>query len=149
MNIFRKKIIQDSEVLSQNLAAVEQELETLNKQFLEVQEQLKQQIELNATLTSELQRINEENVELKEDIVETTDEVIDKVIETEQLNEVASIKAVEILAEVGQPPVEIVEEEVLSPTKSLIEQLNTLKGKERQEFYNKNKQAIFKLLRQR
>ena len=84
-------------------------------------------------------------IEQAENLVEELKQEVEKA--KEEANADASAKAVSMLAAVGHDPVEETGTQSAVASNPIVEKLNSLKGKERQEFYHKNKAQIFNALR--
>lgn len=148
MNIFRNKIQAE---LTSKIEELENTISTLDSENEKLNEE-------NKTLTQEILELKNQ-LETKAVVVEETETQLSEVVEEvkelveqrESVEEIATTKAIEILASVGQPPVDIEEDEVAekieSGAVSVAEQLKSLNGKELHEFFLANKNEIFKLVR--
>lgn len=141
MNIFKSKISESE----QSLVTLQASFDDLNEQFATLQESLKEASEQASTFKSEFERVDAENKELKLQLEDTKKEVVEVVTQTVEVDELAALKAIDIIASAGHEQVEVLEDETLEDTfdtKSVIEQFKSLKGKELQEFYNTHKKEI-------
>ena len=145
MNIFKSKVDETAIALSN----LQEQFETLNTQYADLQEQLKNVSEMSVTYKEEFERVNLENKDLKEKLEGLNQEVAEVVQEAVAVEELASLKAVEIIAEAGHSQVEVLEDEETDAidTKQIMKTLKDLKGKELAKFYNDNKKAIFGALK--
>ncbi len=150
MNLFRKHF---SEVQS-----LQDQLTELESNFESLRLEKEKLIEDNKNLTEELNELKsakvtlEEKVEeVEEALEETIEEVKEIVEEKETIEQVASSKAIEILSSISQPTVDIVEDPAMENLEQdntpLLDKLKTLSGKELNEFFTANKNAIFKALK--
>ena len=97
--------------------------------------------EVNAKLQSDLNDLTAKLAEADKLANEHAETIVALKAEVEAVDEKASIKAAELLAQQGHPaPVKLVEEG--SESKSILEQFEALKGGEATEFYRKHRKAI-------
>jgi len=146
MNLFKTKI---SETES-SLLKLQEEFNALNETFATTQNELIKASELANTFKEEFERVNTENEQLKLELSKLNLEVAEVTQEVLAVDELASLKAVELLAETGHPQVEVLEDEVTEEINfDAVSKFKTLKGSELQTFYNENKQAILAALKSR
>jgi len=129
INPFKTKI-NESEA---SLITLQESFDELNETYSKLQESFKELSELSNTHKEEFERVDLENKELKEKIQTLETEVVEVTKESLDLDELASNKAVEILAQVGHPQIEVIEEEL--PEMDIVETFKSLKGKAAQAFY--------------
>lgn len=134
MNLFRKN--NELESLKQSFESVSNELQELEVKFQALQQEAQNYKEANYILQEEVNALKTEVVEVETEIAETVQDIV-------KVDELASHKALEILASVGTEPVEIIEEEETN----YVSEFKKLKGKDLQEFYNKHKAEIKKALK--
>jgi uncharacterized phage infection (PIP) family protein YhgE len=147
MNIFKSKISESQKALEKlqvefNLA--NEAFETLQKEYNTLKEE-------SANLKEELTQLKVENVELETEVEtksEEIEQVTQEIAETSkgilEVEAVASIKAMEILASTGSEPLEILEQE---EEFDVVSEFKKLKGKDLQEFYKKHSTEIKKALK--
>lgn len=155
MNIFRKNNDQDLldkiagyeshiQSLESDITNQNQKIDELATQVQILVEALKEKEEVAEVAETILVETEKQLEEVKQEL-EEKQEIIEEVIEnTVSVSKQAAIQAAIILGEMGAPVVETVDapEEV-----DILSQMNKLKGKELQEFYNSNKAKIFKQLK--
>ena len=107
MNIFKKNI-KDSE---QALVQLQEEFDALNEQFDTASKEVISLTEQVATLQSEFNRVSEENETLKLEVEKLNTEVAEVAKESAEIDEIATEKAIDIVASIGVPAVEITEEQ--------------------------------------
>lgn len=151
MNIFKSKINANDEALK-NLQAEFEGLtlnfETLNGEYADLQEQFKTVSEQSNTYKEEFERVSQENEDLKLKVDEVSEEVVEVTQEAIANDDLASMKAVEILATVGHPQIEVLELEEDEEDLDLATKFKAMKGKEAIEFYNTHKKEIRAILKQ-
>ncbi len=143
MNLFKSKINESAE----SLIKLQEEFDALNTQFSEASESLISITELSNTYKNEFERVDAENKELKEQLAGLTQEIAEVSKDAVLTDELVSMKAVELIADVGHKQVEILEDDESEQLISNVDKFKTLKGKELQEFFNANKAEIFKSLK--
>ena len=156
MNIFRKKI--EDKSISEQLEVVISELGQMTEDYAELETKFNTSVEENKNLVEELTVLKAKTIGVEEQLEEVEEEK--EVLEQEQaelvkekveLDELASTKAIDILSEVGQYPIELIEdpaEEEMETKRPLLESLKELKGSELTQFFKDNKAEIFKLIKQ-
>ena len=142
MNIFKSKI-NESQVSLEKMTI---DFDNLNLEYATTKEQLVSMSEQLATFKSEFERVNTENQTLKSQVETVESESAELVQDIVAVDELASIKASEILAQVGATPIEIMTEDEMPKEESILDKIQSLTGQELNEFYKENKQEIFKLL---
>ncbi len=147
MNLFKKLHTEDVSLKIESLESLINDLQASHDTIVESNKVLTEQVaELveQLKIKEEVIDTTEKKVEELEEVIEQKEEEIAEVLEVVvSVEEKASVKAMEILASSGVPVMETAEGEVLN----IMDQMNTLKGKELVEFYNKNKQEVFKELK--
>jgi uncharacterized coiled-coil DUF342 family protein len=150
MNLFKSKINGSEEALKalqSDFEALNQTFENLNTEYATLQEQFKTLSEQATTYKEEFERVSKENEELKLEVVEATEEVVEVTQEAIANDDLASMKAVEILAGVGHPQIEILETEDQEEEQDLVTRFKALKGKEALDFYEAHKKDIKAILK--
>jgi len=137
MNIFKSKISQAEE----SLINLQETYDILNNQFATLQENLKDAEQLASTYKGEFERVDAENKELKEQLVKKDEEVVEIVSESIEVDELASTKAIEIIAQAGHEQVEVLEDDTIEAV-DIASQMKKLKGQELVEFYKNNREQI-------
>lgn len=140
MNIFKSKISETE----QSLVQLQAEFDSLNEQFDLSSKEVISLTESLATLQSEFARVSEENKELKEQLETVNTEIIEVAKDAADIDEIATNKAIDIVASIGVTPVEIAEEQEET---DILSEFKSLKGKELQSFYNNHKKEIHSLLK--
>lgn len=151
MNIFKSKITATDEALKAlqaNFDAVSLNFENINTEYADLQEQFKTVSEQSNTYKEEFARVSQENEDLKLQVTEVSEEVVEVVQEAIANDDLASMKAVEILASVGHPQIEVLKLEEDEEDQDLATKFKAMKGKEAQEFYNTHKKKIKAILKQ-
>ena len=144
MNIFKSKISETET----SLIKLQESFDILNTQYADITEQLKLANEMSNTFKEEFERVTLENTELVEKLEGLNQENAEIVKEVVEVEELASLKAVEVLANCSHPQVDVIDEnQRISDTKFDIGQFKKLTGKELQEFYNTHKKEIFAALK--
>lgn len=141
MNLFKSKISE----AETSLVKLQGEFDALNESFEATRNEALSLTEKLATMTSEFARVNEENIALKEQLETAKVEIVEVAQDAAEVDAIAANKAIDILASVGTAPVTDTEE--VEQTPDIITQFRALKGKESQEFFNANKNEIFKALK--
>lgn len=148
MNFFRNKIQEELNAKIEQLESTIAILDDENSKLNEENKTLSQEV---LELKNSLQTKVEETEVIQEELTEVVEEVKELVEEKESVEEVATKKAVEILASVGQPPVDVhedlIEEQIENGAVSVADKIKTLNGAELLEFFKSNKNEIFKLLK--
>lgn len=152
MNIFTRKSkevekeLQETKSLVESLTKQVEELTNLNK---DLTEKLSESFDKEQDLKEEIVQAEKELEEIKE-LVEETSKELETVI-TEDLPKVeesVTNKVVEILSEVGHPPVELSSvEKIDEKAKDLKEQFMAIQDQtQRLEFFRKHKNELFRLV---
>lgn len=150
MNIFKSKINTNAEALKnlqEQFSTLQEDFNTLNDSYATLQEDFKTVSEQSNTYKEEFERVVEENKTLKGTVEEVSEEIAEVVQDAVATEDLASMKAVEILAGIGYPQIEVLDEEAEEEQVSLSDKFKQLKGKNLIEFYNANKAEIKKLLK--
>jgi predicted nucleic acid-binding Zn-ribbon protein len=143
MNLFKKKLSDVSD--NEEFEALKTEHTDLLSEFNSMREELKTAQEEASSYQLRYTELHEEHELLKveNESLKTDSALLASEQATVDLK--AAEKAAEIVAEhIGDTPIEITQDE---PELSLKENLSQLKGAELVEFYNKNKEDIFKALK--
>ena len=142
INPFKTKISE----AETSLLNLQEQFDSLNTQFESVRTELVEATERNSTLNDEFIRVSEEKKSLVEQLETLKAEIVEVSRDSADFEQVASDKAVAIVANLGVPAVEITEE-TEDDESDIIAQFKSLKGAEAQAFYNLNKQAIHQALK--
>lgn len=152
MNIFKKKI----NVAEESLTKLQGEFDALNEKYAQLEAEFKALKETEQTLVEEKVMANVEIEELQtelevksEELEEVKEEIVEVVSEKIDVDTLASLKAVEILASCGAEPVEILEAPEDEELFDAVKQFKKLSGKDQQEFYAKYNSEIKKALKNR
>lgn len=155
MNFFKKilnakeSVASDVEVsdLEVSLQNINEQYDTLNQSFEDTRNELLDMTEKFSNMEQEFIRVSEENKNLLEQIENLKVENEEIAIESADIELIAANKAVEIVAECGTDPIELIEE--IESDKSLTEQLASLKGTERTNFFNAHRKELIAALKGR
>ena len=142
MNLFRK----NNNLASESLIKLQEEFEGLNTSYLNVSEQLNSLTEASLTLTQENFRLDEQNKALKIQLESVQEEIVEVAKTSLDVEEKITLKAVELIAEIGHEAIEILDDEE-EDHRSVSEKFRSLTGQEAVAFFNSNKTELFKNLR--
>lgn len=154
MNIFKRKI----SAAEQSLVTLQADFDSLNEKYAQLEADFKRMSAEALTYKEdsivasaqieELETELEEKVEEFEiQLEEKTEEIVEMVSEKIDVDTLASMKAVEILASCGAEPVELIESDVEEDVQATIKNFKKLSGKERSAFYQKHSAEIKKALK--
>lgn len=144
MNIFKSKISETET----SLIKLQESYDSLNSEYEALTEALKLANEMSNTFKEEFERVTLENAELVEKLEGLNQENAEIVKEVVEVEELASLKAVEVLSQCSHPQVDIIDEaQRIEDTKFDINAFKKLTGKELQEFYNTHKKELFAALK--
>lgn len=141
MNLFKKSITASE----QSLIKLQEDFDALNLQFETVSNEVVSLTENLATVQGEFARVSEENKVLKEQLETANTEIVEVAKDAADIDEIATAKAIDIVASIGVPAVEIAEE--MEEETDILTEFKSLKGKELQNFYNTHKQEIHRALK--
>jgi chromosome segregation ATPase len=151
MNIFKKKISAAEESLNK----LQGEFDSLNEKYAQLEADFKRVSEEaltykedSITASAEIEELEAELEVKEEQIEEVKEEIVEVISEQINVDTLASMKAVEILASCGAEPVEILEAENFEDF-DVVAEFKKLTGKEKTEFYAKHNIDIKKALKNR
>ncbi len=151
MNIFKRKI----SAAEESLVKLQGEFYALNEKYAQLEADFKALKETEQSLVEEkvmasveIEELQTELEEKVEELEEVKEEIVEVVSEKIDVDTLASMKAVEILASCGAEPVEILEADNFEDF-DVIAEFKKLTGKEKTAFYAKHNIEIKKALKNR
>lgn len=149
MSLFKtntNKLNEQIELLTSKIESLELENTELRNQL----EELSNKDEQISGLQSQLSELQNSVNEKDSRISELESQLSETQIELVESEESASEKAAQIVAGIGIAPIEgVIDEEAVTQTDmSIVDKFKSLKGKEQLEFFQANKDKIFKAISQ-
>lgn len=154
MNIFKRKI----SAAEQSLVTLQADFDSLNEKYAQLEADFKRMsaealtykedsIVASAQIEELETELEEKVEEFETQLEEKTEEIVEMVSEKIDVDTLASMKAVEILASCGAEPVELIEAaDDSEDVQATIKNFKKLSGKERSAFYQKHSAEIKKAL---
>lgn len=148
MNFFRKQI-EGKETLELEISSLKTEVQDLSENLKSLQEENAKLIEELTSLKTQTTELTKENEVIQEKLEESVEDNVELVQEVVKVDELAAMKATEIIAQTGIDPVEILPEDhaMTEDQVNVLDKVQQLSGKELQDFYKQYKNEIFKALR--